>query len=269
MDRYWRPLIEPLGLKLRRAAARVAAAKLPRLRWLEASERLRTRVAELPEPATTRYARLEISNRVVGEPRLAADDPEPDVAEYGRQLPASVRERLRADVGDAADALRIHDDDRADRVAAHHDADAVTTGSDVFFRHGRYRPHDGDGLALLAHEATHVSQALRPNGAWRSPLADDVAAEESAAIAVERSVRRPFVAQRAVSGHAVTAARRLAGPMTAPAATAAPAPRPMTAAVDRPLDSSPTAPPFNMEDLRQSLARDLLRQIRSELERGG
>ncbi|WP_344941074.1 DUF4157 domain-containing protein [Sphaerisporangium flaviroseum] len=62
--------------------------------------------------------------------------------------------RLGADLG----RVRVHTDARADRLAESLNAQAFTTGNDVFFRRGRYAPSTGEGRRLLAHELTHVVQ---------------------------------------------------------------------------------------------------------------
>ena len=53
---------------------------------------------------------------------------------------------------------RIHTDVAADRIARGLGADAVTLGRDIFFRAGRFDTQTPRGLALLAHELTHVAQ---------------------------------------------------------------------------------------------------------------
>jgi hypothetical protein len=250
-------------------AERLRGARHTRVEWLEASAGVRTRIdALLASSAAARHDRVEVDVRVLGDDASASDG---EVADWSwpddrEPLPAVVRERLRPRVGEAAEAMRIHRGERAHRVAEAHRADAVASGSDVYFRRGRYRPHDDEGFALIAHEATHVSQSLRPNAGWRRPLLAEVAAEEAVATAVERSIRRPseepWAAPAAVAAPARTAERPAVAPPT-------PTARPMTAAADRPLDMVAPAPLLDMERLRQSLARDLMRQIRAELERGG
>jgi ribonuclease HI len=54
--------------------------------------------------------------------------------------------------------VRVHTDDRADRLNRSLDARAFTTGKDVFFRQGEYQPGSPAGNKLLAHELTHVVQ---------------------------------------------------------------------------------------------------------------
>ena len=56
---------------------------------------------------------------------------------------------------------RIHRDGNADRMARRLQADAVTIGADVFFRHGCFEPESPKGFALLSHELTHVRQHLQ------------------------------------------------------------------------------------------------------------
>ena len=69
------------------------------------------------------------------------------------------------------DGVRVHDDTRAAESAAAVDALAYAVGDDVVFAAGRYRPGDGEGRHLLAHELAHVAQArrggARPSGGRR------------------------------------------------------------------------------------------------------
>jgi hypothetical protein len=54
--------------------------------------------------------------------------------------------------------VRVHADSGADALARSVSARAFTTGSDVYFAAGEYRPGSGDGNRLLAHELAHVVQ---------------------------------------------------------------------------------------------------------------
>jgi Domain of unknown function (DUF4157) len=62
--------------------------------------------------------------------------------------------RLGHDFGD----VRVHTDPEASDLAASIDAEAFTTGSDIYFRDGRHDPESQDGQRLLTHELTHVVQ---------------------------------------------------------------------------------------------------------------
>ena len=52
--------------------------------------------------------------------------------------------------------VRVHTSPEADELNRQLDAEAFTTGRDVFFREGTYNPHSSDGQELIAHELTHV-----------------------------------------------------------------------------------------------------------------
>ena len=59
--------------------------------------------------------------------------------------------------GEFADVC-VHTDGAADALARSVQARAFTTGSDVWFAAGEYRPGTGEGDRLLAHELAHVVQ---------------------------------------------------------------------------------------------------------------
>ena len=54
--------------------------------------------------------------------------------------------------------VRVHADASADALARSVSARAFTTGSDVYFAAGEYRPGTSEGNSLLAHELAHVVQ---------------------------------------------------------------------------------------------------------------
>jgi Domain of unknown function (DUF4157) len=75
----------------------------------------------------------------------------------GGSLDGRVRAKLEPTIGKLGD-VRVHSDGTADALARSVRARAFTTGRDVFFARGEYRPQTADGNRLLAHELTHVSQ---------------------------------------------------------------------------------------------------------------
>lgn len=212
-------------------------------------------------------------------------------------LPGDVLERLRPYVGDAAQAIKVHDDEHADHLARQHRAQAVSMGADVYFARGRYKPHDAHGFALLAHEAVHVAHASRDDAAAQRTSARGLSDEEALAAAVEadalrfttqpgRRSGRPARSATPAPSAPVARSSALAPAWPSPARSAngaaahgdaaptpspAPAARPMTAAIDRALPAPPPASPptIDMESLRQTLMRDLMNQIRTDMERGG
>ncbi|HEX7243198.1 MAG TPA: DUF4157 domain-containing protein [Longimicrobiaceae bacterium] len=112
----------------------------------------------------------------------------------GRGLGAGVRRSMEQAFGADFGGVRVHDDARADRLSRDLSARAFTTGRDIFFRAGEYRPGTPSGDTLLAHELTHVVQQ---DGGVRAKLevgaADDESEREAdrAADAVVRTLRAP------------------------------------------------------------------------------
>jgi Domain of unknown function (DUF4157) len=76
----------------------------------------------------------------------------------GQALDAGTREQVGPAVGDDLADVRVHTGPEADALTRLVSARAFTTGSDVFFAEGEYRPKTSEGDQLLAHELTHVVQ---------------------------------------------------------------------------------------------------------------
>jgi len=229
-----------------------------------------------------------------GEER-GVEAPDDDV----REVPADVRARLRREVGQAADLMRVHTGPDADAQARAADADAVTMGRDVYLRQGRWAPRREEGVALLAHEATHVAGLVDPGAAWRRAVGG--VAEEALARARERSLLGPGAAPPPTApgggtgwpgaleglgrgfgnspghgdpglaapvphGHAARSA-----PAAAPAAPSGPPAvalggSGMRASVERDLTPAAAAP--DLDALRRGLVTEVMQRLRSEIERG-
>ncbi len=76
----------------------------------------------------------------------------------GQGLDGAARRDLEPALGADFSNVRIHTDDEADSLNRAVQAEAFTTGNDIFFRKGNYDPGSSEGRALLAHELTHVVQ---------------------------------------------------------------------------------------------------------------
>jgi hypothetical protein len=76
----------------------------------------------------------------------------------GQTLAPKVREPLEQAFGMDFSPVRIHTDNEGDCLSRSLDANAFTTGRDIFFRQGTYAPTTQQGQHLLAHELTHVVQ---------------------------------------------------------------------------------------------------------------
>jgi len=76
----------------------------------------------------------------------------------GRPLESSVRDFLEPRFGRDFEEVRLHDDDSTATMARSLNAQAFTSGSDLFFGKNGYQPWTSAGRLLLAHELTHVIQ---------------------------------------------------------------------------------------------------------------
>lgn len=76
----------------------------------------------------------------------------------GRALDADVRRSMGEAFGRDLSGVRLHTDGRAAAAAAQMGAVAFTTGRDIFFGAGQYRPDTDAGRHVLAHELAHTVQ---------------------------------------------------------------------------------------------------------------
>ncbi|WP_219837868.1 DUF4157 domain-containing protein [Paenibacillus sp. R14(2021)] len=76
----------------------------------------------------------------------------------GQPLPDALRKKLEASFKADFSKVSIHTDNAADQLAKQVGARAFTTGSDIYFRQGEFKPDTASGIQLLSHELTHVVQ---------------------------------------------------------------------------------------------------------------
>jgi hypothetical protein len=76
----------------------------------------------------------------------------------GQPLAKQIREPMEQAFGANFSGVRVHTDAQSDGLNQSIQAKAFTTGQDVFFRQGAYKPESRDGQELIAHELTHVVQ---------------------------------------------------------------------------------------------------------------
>lgn len=128
----------------------------------------------------------------------------------GQPLDDSTRGWLESRLGANLDGVRVHTDGAAAASARSLDANAYTTGRDIYFGAGAYRPETAEGRALIAHEATHVVQGQRTGGptTGRDVSAFDDDAEHEA---------RQVAAGAQVTVRAAPAARIHRDPISKPA----------------------------------------------------
>ena len=86
----------------------------------------------------------------------------------GQSLPASEQTFFESRMGADFSNVRVHSDASSDQINRSISARAFTTGSDVFFKQGEYKPGTSEGRKLMAHELTHViQQGAAPTKAQR------------------------------------------------------------------------------------------------------
>ena len=76
----------------------------------------------------------------------------------GQFLEESVRASMEPGFSHDFSDVKVHTDSQADRISRQLEAEAFTTGKDIFFREGNFQPDSESGKKLLAHELTHVVQ---------------------------------------------------------------------------------------------------------------
>ncbi|CAN5728762.1 hypothetical protein BH09MYX1_BH09MYX1_40640 [soil metagenome] len=242
--------IEPTvtwGMRWAREAERLKRRQTPSLPWLAEVVPVVKRMTERQRDPEVRFQRVEQAGPPVSPTRPELDE---EVV-----VPWDIRARLRQLLGASVDSLVAHAGQRSAGVAQSHRADAVAMGPNVFFGAGKFDPSSPRGFALLAHEATHVVAAQDDHAAWRRSTNAGIADEERKAVAQERAALGHGGPPRNVAVEGST--------------RAAPAPQQaMTAAADRSLDDQRAAVSDTTE-LRRTLVDELMRQIRTDFERGG
>ena len=128
----------------------------------------------------------------------------------GGSLSSPIRQQMEHSLGTELADVRVHTDPSADTLAQAVNAQAFTTGRDIFFRRNAYRPETAAGRKVLAHELAHVVQqgSLKGgmNGSLRLGRRGDHLEQEA-----DRTARA--VAEH--PGSAATAGRSAAGQVSA------------------------------------------------------
>ena len=120
------------------------------------------------------------------DPEIASDI---DAARHGGQtLDAPVRTEMESHLGYDLSGVRVHTGATADHLARSVQADAFTTGSDIFFKGDNYAPSSTDGKRMLAHELTHVVQQSTGAVGNESRVSDPADSHEVEAAAVGDAV---------------------------------------------------------------------------------
>src|SRR5262245_22320091 len=109
----------------------------------------------------------------------------------GEQLDAGVADSMGKSMGQDFSDVNVHRDPEADQLNKSVEAEAFTTGKDIFFREGKYDPVSNEGQKLIAHELTHVVQQRDAPPATELRVSDPGDASERQASNVADSVTAP------------------------------------------------------------------------------
>lgn len=92
----------------------------------------------------------------------------------GAPLPDALRSPMEQTLGQSLENVRVHTGSEAGSLSEAISARAFTTGNDVFFGAGEFRPSSSDGQRLIAHEVAHTVQQGAAVGrvVRREPSAD-------------------------------------------------------------------------------------------------
>ncbi|MEM7580579.1 MAG: DUF4157 domain-containing protein [Cyanobacteria bacterium P01_A01_bin.80] len=93
----------------------------------------------------------------------------------GQPLEGGLQQSMGQAMGADFSGVRVHTDERANKLNRLLNARAFTTGQDLFFKKNEYQPGSRQGKGLIAHELTHVIQQngiahkLQRNGDEKAP----------------------------------------------------------------------------------------------------
>ena len=196
--------------------------------------------AETMSPARDEHRVIQTKAADFGEPEAPAgvDLFPPGGEPLDRQTRGYMESRIGVDLG----AVRVHTDSQAAVAASDLNAEAYTSGRDIYFGAGRYQPEAPDGKELLAHELTHTvqqandSQGVQGKLRVSQPGDPDERQADEVADAVAAGRPAPWVAP-AGSPPAIARQADDAPPSPAPAASVTPPSPPPPGAP--PVDANP------------------------------
>jgi len=76
----------------------------------------------------------------------------------GQKLKGTTKEEMESGFGVDFSNVNIHTGTKAEEINDKMGAQAITSGSDIYFNRGKYSPETRSGKSLLAHELTHTIQ---------------------------------------------------------------------------------------------------------------
>jgi len=147
--------VGPAGDRFEREADAVAARVVRAMRAPDPTSTSDPEQVIPPAPRIQRAAHLGAGGGQVDE---ATEREVTSAVGRGAPMARAVRARLEPAFGTDFGAVRLHDGAAASDLNDRIQAEAFTTGNDIFFRDGLPDTSTSDGQHLLAHELTHTIQ---------------------------------------------------------------------------------------------------------------
>jgi Domain of unknown function (DUF4157)/Novel toxin 15 len=153
------PALSPIRLqKQLRVSAPADAAEIE-------AEEIGRRVSQMAEPVRTppslrRAGRSTVQRRAI-QPSFASAPVVRSIEasrSAGAPLPRPVRSFMEPRFGADFSNVRVHTGQEAAVISTQLNAHAFTTGRDIFFNEGQFRPDSDSGRELIAHELAHTIQ---------------------------------------------------------------------------------------------------------------
>ncbi len=109
----------------------------------------------------------------------------------GQPLANTIREPMEQAFGTDFSGVKVHTDTQSHQLNQSINAQAFTTGQNIFFRQDVYSPNSREGQELLAHELTHVVQQNgRQNGEVETKSTNTISSIQNAPTSIQAKLGR-------------------------------------------------------------------------------
>ena len=109
----------------------------------------------------------------------------------GQPLENTIREPMEQAFGADFSGVKVHTDTQSHQLNRSINAQAFTTGQNIFFRQDVYSPNSREGQELLAHELTHVvQQNSRQNGEVETKSTNTISSIQNAPTSIQAKLGR-------------------------------------------------------------------------------
>jgi len=185
------------------------------------------------EPARAPAAKAAAPPQRMAAPEASSPEPLNSLQRSltgGSALPPSLRQRMESGFGSSFGDVRVHTGGAAAAASAKLQAEAFTSGRDIAFATGQYRPGTPAGDRLIAHELAHVVQqrhggsggaVQRHTNVSHASEAAEMAADTAAATVLAGGRLRPSAGGLSLRGR-IQRRARLGAPAPSPVLSLAP-----------------------------------------------